>query len=502
MAKRSRATVDTMMEEEAILKREALNRARSGHLMTFTKMTYSQYETAWHHRLTAEYLTKFARREIDRLIIFEPPQHGKSELASRRLPAMLMGMYPNDAILACSYNGDLASDMTIDVQRIMDTDTYHEIFPGSIIMPDGKMGKYSRSSNEHELIPYKDEDKYWHFPKGNYRSAGVDGSFTGRPGDWLLIDDPYKNRASADSKSNRDMILKNYSSTLKTRLRGQGQILIMHTRWHEDDLAGNLMRLADNDPNADKWTILVLPAILDSITNKNSKDPREIGDVLWPERFPMKILLANKANSERDFSALYQQSPTAEGGNIIKTEWIKYWDFLPPRFDAIIQSWDFAVKDKTTSDYTVGQVWGKLGADKFLIHQVRGKWSFPDACKKVVEVSNMFPKAGKKLVEAKANGPAVIQTLKKHVPGLVESEPVGDKVARLNAVAPDYQSGNVWYPDPAKYPWVREHIQELCGFPSAQNDDVVDAASQALNELRHQGPVYMPTSGHGSGTIY
>lgn len=500
MQKLSKKQREAKERELLILHERELRAARKGNLMSFTKLTKPNYEVAWHHQKIAEVLSAFARKEIKRLMIFAPPQHGKSELASRRLPAMLQGMYPNDSILACSYNASLAADMTIDTQRIMDTAAYREIFPLSQITAEGKVGKYSRTSNEHELIPVQLPDKYWFIPEGIYRSAGVDGSFTGRPGDWLLIDDPYKNRADADSKVVRDSILKNYSSTLKTRMRGEGQIMIMHTRWHDDDLAGNLLRLGESDPNADQWSVLVMPAL--RVDMESSWDPRKLGEELWPNRFPMKVLLANKATNERDFAALYQQTPQTEGGNIIKSDWIKYYKTIPTKFDTVIQSWDFAVKDKKTSDFTVGQVWGRSGLEKYLLYQVRGRWDFPTACQKVIDVTRLFPRAHKKVIEAKANGPAIMQMLKTKVTGLVECTPTQDKVSRLNAIAPDYQSGHVWYPDPSIAPWIQEHVSELCAFPGGVNDDQVDAASQALDQLRNTGPLYMPISGHGSGTIY
>lgn len=489
--------------KEILLRRELLrSQAAHGDLMSFTAYTYPDYQIAWHHERIANALSRFARKEIRRLMIFAPPQHGKSELASRRLPAMLHGMYPDDAILACSYNGELASDMTVDTQRIMETPQYKDIFPYSSLTPDGKLSKYARSGNEHELIPMQRADKYWHFPRGNYRSAGIDGSFTGRPGDWLLIDDPYKNRQSADSKATREQIFRNYSSTLKTRMRGEGSILIMHTRWHSDDLAAKLLALAESDPHADKWEVLILPAIRDTLDDES--DPRLIGDALWPERFPLKILLANKAINERDFAALYQQQPMAEGGNIIKSDWLdgKFYFAAPSSFDEVIQSWDFAVKDKQKSDYAVGQVWGRKGTDKYLLDQVRGKWDFPESCRQLLMLTRKWPKAHRKLVEDKANGPAVIQTLKKTVTGLVEVPPKGDKVARLHAVTPEFQSGHVYIPDQSIASWVPSYLTEIYSFPSSPNDDQVDATTQALDHLRKAGPLHLPIAGHGGGTLY
>lgn len=483
---------------------ELISRAREGKLLAFTMLTFPEYQVSWHHKLTCQYLNALIRGDIKRLMIFEPPRHGKSELTSRRLPALIHGLFPNDEILAASYNGELASDMTIDVQRIMDRPEYQEIFPNSRITGEGQLGKYARSKHEHELIPVQLPDKYWSFPRGSYRSAGVGGAFTGRGANWLLIDDPVKNQEDADSKTFRDNLWKWYVSSARTRLEKDGRVLITMTRWHQDDLAGRLEALAKADKDADQWTILKLPALKEEEGNVN--DPRKIGEALWPEKYDVSEINKARAAGSRAFAAIYQQRPTAEGGNIIKAEWIKRYDVPPKnldvRFDRIIQSWDFATKDKTRSDFAVGQVWGKCGANFYLLHQVRGRWSFPDACQKLIDVSLEWPKALKKVVEAKANGPAVIQTLKTQVPGLVESEPYGDKVSRLYAVSPLYEAGNVWYPSSAVAPWIDEHITELCDFPNGVNDDQVDAASQALDVLRKMGRGGGLVAGHGSGSVF
>lgn len=484
-----------------------ITKARAGNLLAYTKLTFPAYEINWHHQTTAQHLNRFIRGEIRRLMIFEPPRYGKTELSSRRLPALIHGLYPNDEILAASYNSDLAADNTIDVQRIMDTPPHRMIFPHSQITPEGTISKYARNSNEHELIPYKDlKTGELQRPAGSYRSAGVGGSFTGRGGKWVLIDDPIKNREAADSQTFRDMLWDFYTSTIRTRLEGDAGILLTMTRWHNDDLAGRLLNLAKSDPNADQWVVLTLPAIKE--TDDAEYDPREIGDPLWPGKFSLESLIATKASiGSRDWSALYRQTPNIEGGNIIRSEWIKYYGGRnqpqkPKRFDQLIQSWDFATKDKQKSDYAVGQVWGRVAANYYLIHQVRGKWPFPTACRQLVMVTRDYPNSTKKLVEGKANGPAVVQTLKNTIPGLVEVEPTGDKVARLNAVSPLYESGNVWYPDPEIAPWIVDHVSELCDFPRVVNDDQVDTASQALNFLRMATPLQMPVAGHGSGVIF
>jgi predicted phage terminase large subunit-like protein len=466
--------------------KKAILEARSGDIIPFTKVTKPDYKINWHHEILGYYLNKFIRKEITRLMVFMPPRHGKSELTSRRLPALLHGLYPNDEILAFSYNNSLASDMTVDVQRIMDLPEYAKIFPKVRISPENSSTGFSRNNSEHEIIPFVDEknNKIIRYT-GTYKGAGVGGTFTGLGGDWVLGDDPIKNRDDADSLAFRERLYKFYSSTIRTRLEKNASILITQTRWHEDDLAGRLLKLQETDPEADKWVVLNLPAI--KMNDDCLDDPRKIGEALWREKYDEDDLRKTKASvGSREWSALYQQSPTSEGGNIIKEEWIKYYHKLPDQFDSIIQSWDFAVKDKATSDFTVGQVWGRKGADKYFIHQVRGRFDFPTSCQKVVETTKLFPKSHKKLIEAKANGSAVVQTLRKHISGLVEVEPRGDKIARTHAISPEFESGNVYLPHPDIAPWISDYISELISFPTAVHDDQVDATTQALDELISQ----------------
>lgn len=510
----------------ALRRQVMIGQARQGSVLAFTKFTKRDYEVNWHHSVTAKYLRAFILKRIRRLIILEPPRYGKSELSSRRLPALLHGLFPNDEILAGSYNGDLASDMTIDVQRIMDSEAYQEIFPLSKITPPNAKSNYARSSVEHELIPLEDNPKFWRpeglefdksrgflIPRGSYRSAGVGGSFTGRGGNWILVDDPIKNREDADSPAFRDTLYDWYRSTVRTRLEKNGSILITLTHWHEDDLVGRLLKLQKYEPEADRFHVLRLPAIKESDDDwfakyglKPSPDPRQIGEPLWPEKFPVEELKATKASSgSRDWSALYQQRPTSEGGNLVQRDWFKTYkagQLNLKEMNAVIISCDMATKDKQNSDFYVYQVWGRKMADRYLIYQLRGRWNFPMALDKFRELCKMFPQAGRKYIESKANGPAIAQTLKRNITGIVEREPDGDKVARFNAVTPEIESGNVWVPDPEQNPWVNDYLDELCDFPNSAHDDQVDATSQALIELRKAGPIYAPIAGHGSGAIY
>lgn len=476
--KRSRLTALEHELEEA----EWVYRARNG-LLNFTRYTKRDYEVNWHHRLTCKYLNAFVRKEIPRLIITEPPRHGKSELTSRRLPAFIFGKYPSTSIIGTSYAADLASRMNRDVQRIIDSPEYRALFPGVRLSGADRLGNrpsgaWLRNSDIFEIVAHG----------GTYRSAGVGGGITGMGGDWLLIDDPIKNQEEAESEVYRNKLWEWYTSTLYTRLEKNGSILITLTRWHQGDLAGRLLELAKSDPSADQWTVLNLPAIYDDDKEKHPEDPREYGEALWPDKYSAERLAQLKASvGSRVFNSLYQQRPTPSEGAIIKRRWLRYYKALPARFDEVIQSWDFSFKDTKTSAFVCGQAWGRKGADKYLLDEVRDRMDFISSINAMIAFTAKHPSTTAKLVEEKANGAAIISMLREKISGIIPVEPEGSKDARLYSVQPEYEAGNVYYPDPSIAPWIGDHVTEICGFPTAKFRDRVDTASQALNWLRARG---------------
>jgi predicted phage terminase large subunit-like protein len=406
-------------------------------------------------------------------MILEPPRHGKSELTSRRLPAYLHGKFQDAEILAASYSASLANDMTADVQRIMDSPEYQHIFPGTKIPAPGTRHPVSvRNSEEYDVIG----------TRGKYRGQGVGGSFTGKGGRFLLIDDPIKGRLEADSVAFRESLWKWYTSDLRSRLAPGGGILLTQTCWHEDDLAGRLLKLAKENPSADQWTVLRLPAIREDLSDP--QDLRELGEALWPKQYSLTDLESIKASDSRGFSALYQQRPTALEGSIIKHSWIKHYDKRPEKFSKMIQSWDLTFKDAKNSDYVVGQVWGVHEGKRYLVDQIRERMGFGETCRAIMLMSTRWPEANRKLIEEKANGAAVIETLKRQgITGIIPVIPRESKDARLSAVSTYYEAGDVLYPSTSLASWISINIDEITSFPNAANDDTVDATSQALNDL-------------------
>lgn len=464
------------MENKEALK-EILRRSLARQtLLGFTLYTFPEYQAGWVHEEICqkldEFLDKVRRKESPRLMLTMPPRSGKTEIASRRFPAYVLGRYPDTSIIATSYSSDLASRNNRDVQRVMDNNHYLNLFPDSTLSGKNSNNKnqtYLRNSDIFEVVGHK----------GVYKSAGVGAGITGMGGDILIIDDVFKDRSEADSPTIRNKVYNWYTSTLYTRLAPGGGILIIMTRWHVDDLCG---RLLEKDKDAKQWEIIEYPAIA-----THNEPHRKKGEALHPERYPLEELLRIKSDvGSRDWEALYQQHPTIDGGAVFKKEWIKHWTVLPDRFDTMLTSWDMTFKATDTTDYVVGQVWGRKGADCYLIDQVRKRMSFTDTIHDFVKLSNKHPKALKKLVEDKANGPAVIDVLKKHVQGIVPIIPKESKVARAYAVTPMWEAGNVYIPSPIICPWVEDYVTELTNFPVVAHDDQVDATTQALRELQQR----------------
>ena len=444
-------------------------------VLPFTTYTFPKYQTNWHHALIGKYLDQLVRGEITRLIVKTPPRHGKSELVSRRLPAFAFGLNPDEQIILASYSDTLAKKMNRDCQRVMDDPAYFKVFPETMIPRKGLVSldgrTYVRNSEEFEIM----------YRKGKYKCAGIGTGITGMGFTLGIIDDPFKDRKAADSKTIREWVWDWFTSTFMTRAEKDARVLITMTRWHEDDLVGRVISQA-KDHNGDVYTILNLPAIYDpELPYLNPLDPREPGEALWPDKYGLERLMKLKANSSRDWSSLFQQTPITEGGNIVDRAWWKYYDEPPARFDQLIQSWDLTFKKTDAADYVVGQVWGRKGADKYLLDQVRAQMGFTETVRAIHQMSKKWPKAHRKLIEDKANGPAVIDSIKREIMGVIPVKPDGSKEARAHAVSPQIEAGNVFLPKNA--PWVQDFVQEWSAFPNGKNDDQVDTSTQALNDL-------------------
>lgn len=475
-----------MQSELTDLQSELLYEHRMGQLadrahdsmLGFIKYMNPDFRINWHHRLIARYLDKFVAGEIIRLMIFLQPQIGKTEMVSRNLPPYIYGKDPSHKIIASTYGDSYASSFNLDTQKIIDTDKYRKLFPKVRLVGMGEDDEnYVRNSRMYDIIG----------TGGKYQSVGVGGALTGRTGNTLLIDDPIKNWIEAQSEAYRERLFKWFTTVARTRLKKTKdgkppKILITCTRWHEDGLEARLLAMAKANPKLPQWTVLMFPAIKEG-TDCHPEDPRQEGEALWPEMISVDELEEIKQADARGWSALYQQRPSPESGEIFKRQWWKFYDKLPENFDKIIQSWDLTFKKTKKSDFVVGQVWGKVGARKYLIDQVRGRMGFNEQIGAFISVTQKYPLASGKLVEEAANGAALIDTLQSKIHGIIPIRPTDSKENRAKAISPQVQAGDIWLPSPSIAPWINDYIEEHASFPNGVNDDQVDATSQGITHL-------------------
>lgn len=416
-------------------------------LIAFTEYTKDDFETATHHKLIAEKLEAVERGDIKRLIIMAPPRHTKSELASRRFPAWYLGRNPKKQIITSTYSGEFAADFGREVRDIVGSDEYKKIF-------------------KIELKEDSQAASRWHTKQGGvYVSVGVGGPITGRGAHLALIDDPIKNRQDADSEIVRDSVWRWYSSTLRTRLMPGGAIVLVLTRWHEDDLAGRLLDKATK--GGERWDVVSLPAITD-------------GKALWPEWYDIDALSAIRGTIDsRDWTALYQQSPVADEGDYFKREWFKRYRLGEQPSTRKYISTDFAVT-KSGGDFTEFGVIGLDAADDLYIEDwwygqddsLSWVESLLDLCveykpltcygEKGVIKSAMEPILNKRMSERK---------------NYVNFEWIArnkDKQAMAQAFRARASMGKVYIPFTE---WGERLINQLCAFPTGKHDDAVDVCA-------------------------
>lgn len=424
-----------------------------------------------HQQYIAPYLQKIAEGKQHYLIVELPPQHGKSTVITETFPSFYLGKNPDHQAMSVSYSEDLFKKFgrkNRDKFRLYSSELFgHDISSSTASVSDWGI-------QNHE---------------GNLYSTSIFGGATGRGSDLLIIDDPYKNRAEAESKTIRDKIYAEWQDTFYSRLSANGSVILIMTRWHEDDLAGRLLR-----EQTLPWKEIKIPAIAE----ENDLLGRQEGEALAPEigKDEEWAQRTKEVSGSRTWNALYQQRPVPAGGNIFKRSWVKYYvpdiatrnnlkltsdvAIMPEKFQKQVQSWDCAFKDKDTSDFVAGQVWGKNKADFYLLDRHHERMGIVATINAIKTMTSKWPLAHAKLIEDKANGSAVIEMLRKQISGIIPINPEGGKEARAQAVAPFWEAGNVYLPHPLWRSWVDDFITELESFPNAPHDDDVDSMDQAL----------------------
>jgi len=319
---------------------ERIKRIKAGrNFLDFVRATMPGYQANWHHILLAEKLQLFAEGKIKKLMVFMPPQHGKSELVSRRLPAFLLGLNPKLKLAVCSYSADLSSGFNRDCQGIITDDNYKDLFPetqlnSKNVSTDARYGVL-KNSKVFETVKHK----------GGFRAVGVGNPLTGKMVDIGIIDDPVKDAVDADSPTMRARNWNWYDTVFRTRLHNNSQVLLTMTRWHQEDLAGKILASAD----AENWVVLKLPAIRTNIAHHVS-DKRQVGEALWESQHSAYEI---KLSNERTFEALYQQSPMPPKGGLVFPE-IRIVDAMPTGLNKVGIGLDFGYSNDPTAAVLCG----------------------------------------------------------------------------------------------------------------------------------------------------
>lgn len=415
-----------------------------------------------------------------RLIISLAPQEGKSERVTKTGTLWALLQNPERRFAIASYAQPLAEGFSRDVRNWIASNNGDE---GTLDL-GLRVARDNGSARRWQLSGHR----------GGVVAVGMKSGLTGRPVDALVIDDPFKDQEQADSPYYRDAVWNWWLSVGSTRLAPGAPVILVLTRWHEDDLAGRLLAAEDGH----LWRVINIPALADHDPEKGQTDPlgRKPGEWLQSARrrtVAQWEAIRIRAGS-RVFTSLYQGRPSPEAGNVWQRQWWRRYSTLLWSVDEagnyivdcdeLILSWDMAFKDTKSSDFVVGQVWARRGANVYLLDQVHKRLSFTDTLAAFQAQVKLWPQAAAKLVEDKANGSAVIDTLNSKIPGLVPVNPTNSKYGRATAVSPFIESGNVFLPDKSVALFDAEAlIEEAAGFPNGAHDDQVDATSQALARL-------------------
>ena len=465
-------------------------RAKLG-LIPFMSRTTRNYIRSRPHQILCPYLDRFAKGEIRRLMIFMPRRHGKTIAVSVALPAFFLGHFPDLRVMAASHTDTLASLNNRNCQRIMETEEYKRIFPDSQLAERGRGGGAKRTDDYFELVGRD----------GAYRSAGIGTGIVGQGFDMGIIDDYCRTRADAYSQTVRDKTYEWFSSEFWPCQHPDARILITCTRWHDDDLAGRLLKEAAEDPDAEQWTVVKLPGVCEDTKTLHTDDKRQYGEALWPERYDIDYFIkARQRLGSTMFSAMMQQNPVVAGGNHFKEAWFPpkrpgyldagdYWLVGMQRYhkdDCIVfVTCDPAASEKETADHTAILVWAVSPVqDLLLLHVVNERLDIDQivptlalVCKDWSPAFVVFENTGFQL--------ALVRDARRKL-GLPvrEYDPRGKgKLPRATPAIIMAESGKLLLPNDA--PWLKTVVDQLTRFTGLDDaeDDIVDNFSQACEQV-------------------
>lgn len=445
-------------------------------ILPFTQLFTPDYHAGWVHREVAELLDAFMeavhQKRSPRLMIFLPPRSGKSQLVSRLFPPFLLGHHPEWEVVATSATQDLSDSFGRYVRSILNDPIYQDLFPRLELDP---------ATNSASLVQTRQ--------RGMYKAVGVGGQLTGMGAHVLVVDDPLKDREAANSPTQREALWEWYSSVARTRLHPGGGVVVVHTRWHEDDLAGKLLVQMKENPLADQWKVYSYPAIA-----KEDEPHRKAGEALHPERFPLEELLRTKNSLlPADWASLYQQDPSPEDGDFFQRKW---FDCRSPRDFPVHTEvpWyiacDLAVTEKQTADFSViwpfcvdtkGDIWF---ADDYL----RGRYTAHDLIDAILDRVKRYNARGV-IIEKGQILNAVRPFLNKRmaergvfVP-VIDPAASKDKLTRARSLQGRMQQRRVHFPDHRLFH--DDILSEFLMFPNGKHDDAVDACAYAALCLEH-----------------
>lgn len=442
-------------------------------MAAFAEYIDPEWVPARHHQLMIDKLEEqIVYGENGRLIVSMPVGHGKSVYSSLTTPAFILGANPHERIIAAGHTQEFVENaIAKKVRGILQTDRYRKLFPNTILSND------SRASDYFTFVPQRPGTP------GHYLGRGAGGGISGFRATRVIADDLYPNLQKANSKAFRDMVMEWWYGDLTTRLLPGGNIVLVVTRWHGDDVIGQLLDAMKR--GGEVWDTCILPAVCEDPEN----DPlgRAEGEALWPEYHTIESLLKKKANSPaRTWNALYQCNPTTANGGVLNEEWFQYWEDLPK--ESMVKrrfvSFDCANSANARSDYTVGTAWIETFDKRyFLVDAVRARVEFAELVRLVDEFARRH-KAQAALIEDAGAGKSLLQAYKGKLSApLIPINPYNkSKEFRFDEVSPMFESGGVLLP--RRHELLPEIERELLEFPNGAKDDIVDSCTHALRWAR------------------
>lgn len=480
---------DSRILEIEILKEKKRRLAKSS-FIDFIEYCKNDYSAQWFHKVVASYLDDLSDRKFKRLMIFMPPQHGKSEMSSRNFPAYLLGKNPNEKIILGSYNMTKANEFVVDCLRIMKSEEYSKVFPGTVL-------------NGAKRSDYFEVNGGGGFLKG----AGMDSGVTGTSASCEIIDDPFKGRNESNSETIRNRVWNTYSDDFETRMDNNSIQLMLFTRWHEDDLAGRILDAQNqyyDEEIAKQWKVLVFTALKEKENHYENaeiikEDKRKIDEALWEEKHSANKYIIRRRTNPTGFASLDQQRPSVADGNKIKKEWfvIKKESELP--FNPQMVTADFwidgAFTDKTQNDETalLSSYFNKADGNLYVFNCIgvrKELYELLDFFKAYAKGNNYKPTSSVH-IELKASGHPLKSMLSKIDYGGFNTRGIDSKVVglgkfnRVENAEPFLASGRVVLVEGG---WNKAFINQCSAFPNGVHDDMVDVLTYAIHHYLIKKP--------------